>query len=474
MPFDALPTELDNHIFGLLDHSDLNVVSLTSKMYRKIAEPFLYRDLALKSGNHVSIRWLVVTLLQSPDLAKHIRSVDYAQTTQKAGDNDTHVHLGHPSVLLEQLSGSFRSVMTTLLGSGPDLAPLRVRWMGAVLSDDHAEGSLTLIVSLAANLDSLVFANELRSGIVTEYTGELLTSVIWEVFRNWYHNSNRLEFVLSKLSHLQFSTRSPVKIATLPNLLTQRIKGCDEFSVSQYLPVDTPHRLQKLEFIKTIGSVTSIQEIFSEHRATDLTSFLLQEFDTYPEESCQPIIDTLLSNCPKLEVLEIGIHGRNEPMTQPFANLNRFISLRDLKLDLDALISLENRTGPFNLNELLPPNLQTLHITDICPFEFCDLVAPFLTLPFQPPSGLEHLQQLAGQCSLNEVIITINFIEDFEDEWESVRLLLMHIAADLWVKEKLFFRVYRSAQDGETEDILLVDHEGGSETLCFLPELESQ
>jgi hypothetical protein len=94
MSFDALPTELDNQILLCLDHDGLDAMSQTSKTYRTITEPFLYRNLELKTGNHVSIRWLVVTLLCRPEVAAFIRAIRIVEAGPTNQDNRAVLWLG--------------------------------------------------------------------------------------------------------------------------------------------------------------------------------------------------------------------------------------------------------------------------------------------------------------------------------------------------------------------------------------------
>jgi hypothetical protein len=78
MSLKSLPTELDIKIVEALcptnDRKALSALSRTSKYYRKLVEPMLYRDLTLRAVDNIQIKRLFLTLLVREDLPLHIRS----------------------------------------------------------------------------------------------------------------------------------------------------------------------------------------------------------------------------------------------------------------------------------------------------------------------------------------------------------------------------------------------------------------
>jgi hypothetical protein len=362
------------------------------------------------------------------------------------------------------------------------MAGLRITWIGAVLADDHVEGSLALIVCLATHIESLVFGGEMRRGVVTGYHGERLTSIMWAVYKRSCKRYGPGKATVSpeacafpKLYHIHLATRSAVRIMALPNLRTMHIEGCDELRITHNFSAGASHRLESLEIIQTIGSVYEIRELFENNHARDLKRLVFQNFSIYPNGSFQPVVDTLLTNCSYLEYFELSAHEElSDPDPEPLKGLSGLNSLKELRIDMDYLVSVEDRMGLLSLEGLLPPNLERIHVTGICAFEFCDFVEQYMVPLYHTQSGMTRMCEFASLCSPKTVIVTITSRMNFEDEWKKVVPVLIRIAAVLWAEVKVSFSVYGSAWGNETKDKLLIDHEGGSETSVFFHELEGE
>lgn len=489
MSFDALPTELDNHILLYLDHDGLNAMSQTSKTYRTITEPFLYRNLELKAGNHVSIRWLVITLLCRPEVAAYIKRIEIAEDGPTNQDNKVVLWSGElgptqrQSAVLEQHLSRLHEIMINALGPDSDMAGLRITWIGAVLADDHVEGSLALIVCLAVHLESLVLGDEMRRGVVTGYHGERLTSVMWAVFTRSCKRYGPGKTIVSpdacafpNLYHIHLTTRSSVRIMALPNLLTLRIEGCDELRISHNFSMCASLRLESLEIVDTLGSVYEIRELFENNHARDLKKLIFRNFSTL-RDSFQPIVDTLLTNCLCLEYFELSAHeDLSDPDPEPLKGLSGLNSLKELRIDVDFLVSVEDRMhmGFLSLDKLLPPNLEKLHATGVCAFEFCDFVERRIVPLYHTQSGLARMCEFASSCSPKMAIVTVGSRMNFKDEWREIAPVLVHIASVLWAEVKFSFSVYGSVWGNETEDKLLIDHEGGSDISVFFHDSEGE
>ena len=277
----------------------------------------------------------------------------------------------------------------------------------------------------------------------------------------------------AKLYHIHLTTRSAVRIMALPNLRTMRIEGCDELRISHNFSTCASHRLESLEIVDTLGSVYDIRELFENNHTRDLKRLVFRKFSIDPKEPFQPVVNTLLTNCSYLEYFELSAHEEFiDPDPEPLRDLYGLNNLKELRIDVDFLVSVEDRMGLLGLNKLLPPNLEKLHVTGICAFEFCDFVERLIVPLYHTQSGLARICEFASLVSLKSAIVTIDFRTDFEDEWNEIAPVLIHIAAVLWAEVKLSFSVYGSARGNETEDKLLIDHEGGSEISVFFHGLE--
>ncbi|KAG9205628.1 hypothetical protein G6514_007233 [Epicoccum nigrum] len=261
----------------------------------------------------------------------------------------------------------------------------------------------------------------------------------------------------------------------LPNLRTMHIEGCDELRISHNFSTGASHRLESLEIIQTIGSVYEIRELFENNHARDLKRLVFQNFSIYPNGSFQPVVDTLLTNCSCLECFEPSAHEElSDPDPEPLKGLSGLNSLKELRIDMDYLVSVEDRMGLLSLEGLLSPNLERIHVTGICAFEFCYFVEKYMVPLYHTQSGLARMCEFASLCSPKTVIITIASRMNFKDEWKKVAPVIIRIAAVLWAEVKVSFSVYGSACGNKTKDKLLIDHKGGSETSLFFHELEGE
>ncbi|RAR15439.1 hypothetical protein DDE83_001268 [Stemphylium lycopersici] len=74
-----LPTELDERILEDCDQLSLSRLSRTSTYYRRITEPFLYRDIKLDILNPTAVESLCLNLTKRKPLAQHVRSLSLFQ-----------------------------------------------------------------------------------------------------------------------------------------------------------------------------------------------------------------------------------------------------------------------------------------------------------------------------------------------------------------------------------------------------------
>jgi hypothetical protein len=74
MLFAALSIEFDTRIISFMDHHSLDSMSRSSRHYRHIAEPFLYRHLEFANLDDIAIRRLCLTLFARRELAGHDKS----------------------------------------------------------------------------------------------------------------------------------------------------------------------------------------------------------------------------------------------------------------------------------------------------------------------------------------------------------------------------------------------------------------
>jgi hypothetical protein len=138
-----LSTELDESIANRLAGPELSALSKTSKYYRAIAEPHLYRDLTFSIHDHQSIDMLLLTLLERPQLAQHIQSLilgeDAAASVGKERKSDTERAYWDNINAIRDLVSDFTS---------PEFKDFALKRLGYILNG----ASVTIILCLATNI----------------------------------------------------------------------------------------------------------------------------------------------------------------------------------------------------------------------------------------------------------------------------------------------------------------------------------
>jgi hypothetical protein len=151
---DRLSTELDANIIQCLAGSKisaLSALSKTSKYYRSIAEPHLYRDLTFSIKRYVDLVLLFDTVLNRRELARHIHSF----TLNDAEYSDI------PQGSAEIFSGRMWKSFGCLKQAIDELVPpssrtLAMMWLRRALVDAPiVDGQLAAILCLAQNIEHL-------------------------------------------------------------------------------------------------------------------------------------------------------------------------------------------------------------------------------------------------------------------------------------------------------------------------------
>jgi hypothetical protein len=122
MSLASLSTELDEPIIRQLPQSDLHSISLTSKYYRALAEPHLYKDIRMCVQDNSGILWFFLTLLDRKELVQHIQTFTLASKDEVKMVNDDYVSGTYTQLygnavkihgLIQQFAAPFRSTQFT-------------------------------------------------------------------------------------------------------------------------------------------------------------------------------------------------------------------------------------------------------------------------------------------------------------------------------------------------------------------------
>ncbi|KAI4924879.1 uncharacterized protein J4E92_006915 [Alternaria infectoria] len=149
---DRLSTELDEKIIQQLVGREASGLSMTSKYYRSLAEPQLYRELTFSTKQCMDLMLLLETLVDRQDLAKHIHSFTItwngAQELTSAFDA---VFLPRFRSKIDEYERVIREVI-------PSSSRRRAtRWLDQMyLGEPTIDGQLAMIACLAENMEHLI------------------------------------------------------------------------------------------------------------------------------------------------------------------------------------------------------------------------------------------------------------------------------------------------------------------------------
>ena len=148
---DSLSTEVDDNIIRRLPRAALSSMSKTSKYYRSLAEPHLYRDLIFSVHQHISIMRLFLTLTIRPELAPYIRSFALTENKHKEAafkfDDASFAMIWEMVPYLQRLIGK--------IAEGQE-ASFAMRWLSVFLKGKpYFDGPLACVLCIATNLEHL-------------------------------------------------------------------------------------------------------------------------------------------------------------------------------------------------------------------------------------------------------------------------------------------------------------------------------
>ena len=463
MSFGALPTELDQRMLDLLEHEDLHEISQVNKYLRGLAEPLIYRHIDFKTGNDTYARLLLLTLIERPELAAHIQSVSLAGT-----HTEDYYVTNYRRSAFTRVQGAIsriHDIIRDAVGSQRDAPKICVSWLGAVLSDDCMEGSLALIISLAVNVESIQLETpETRYG----YRLGRYLSVL-------NHDKDPIAArSLMKLRQFSVQARTSIQFPLVPQLESLKIRDatCCLPRMMEHLPA--PINLHTIELIGCRGPSWVARDICGLSSAASLVRFVLRGVPFDSQQCSQETIDALQKHSPKLQYLEIsdvyipdetddnGPVGEDE--VSPLQRWHLFTSLKTLRVDLDLLVNEDHRLHLLDPQDILPQDLEELHITAMCHLELEELVQDYCHAMFRMPMVAEaDMLNLVSKFSFTYLTLTVNNApKDVTRRFITTKTLLAKLAQLLEFKTRLKVEVYRTARrhDDESCGKLLVSSAG--------------
>lgn len=201
---------------------------LTNKYYRKLAEPYLYKNIQVCSPNILSIPRLLLTLISRRERSKHIRSFalvtadeEIARDAMNLSNEVLDIEVSHHLIeIVRQKLFRKSSIIEELIGKlvYPFRDPhFELNWyLGVLNAARSVDGSLALVICLATNLEHLRLMN-----LSPEIT-EAVCRVRWE--RSIKGASSRV-YPLHKLKSLNVVLGKKASIPILTPVEALKVSG---------------------------------------------------------------------------------------------------------------------------------------------------------------------------------------------------------------------------------------------------------
>lgn len=163
MSLDRLPTEIDEQIVAHLQHDcdqrALNALSRASRSCYRVASSALYRDIVVHTNECWRWIYLLRTLLECPEHALLIRSIQYTKSTTpihtSAGTDAT-----DSPALGDLISHENRDALKRLVNvhtiNQIDTSFAKVMYDHIITSNEGSYGVLALILSISVNVETII------------------------------------------------------------------------------------------------------------------------------------------------------------------------------------------------------------------------------------------------------------------------------------------------------------------------------
>jgi hypothetical protein len=357
MSFAALPTELDTRIISFMDHCSLDNMSRSSKYYRQITEPFLYRHLDFTDAKNGSIKRLGLALLARRPLARYITSFACNHDRYGNVDPDLAKDEGFSSQMLNRLP-VVQKLIGELLGPGASAAD-QLGWLSSLISvESSVDRFIALILSFATNLDNLDY--DLYALKVTARSLQTPSASTTSA-------SSTTPRAFSKLRHLSIVSTNETTIPIAPTLETLKI--CESDCVTLTGPSGY-HGALKLHTLDVKNSSLMWDKLLEVVRAGHLTEVAEIRLAGVSYKSAlglvidqNPLVEALAAHMPKLEHLEWDCLDDDRQLT--LTDLSGLTGVTTLRIELRLVSTKLHFLDPERSTALLPPNLHALNVSSM-------------------------------------------------------------------------------------------------------------
>ncbi|KAF2651246.1 hypothetical protein K491DRAFT_720033 [Lophiostoma macrostomum CBS 122681] len=459
MSIHALSTELDTRVIELLNgnHKALDAMSRVSKYYRGLSEPFLYRKLKFSTNSERRIHCLFLTILSRKDLAKHIKIFKLINCDDLENPKDNKEESYYRDLLSRMCD--IRDTIETISARCVS-AKVKALWLSSVFKGFPSfDGALAIILCLATNVETLSLSTSRQ---------DHLPVTLWLLDVQWNQHANLPTYPFCKVKN--FSLLGGSHIPLLPSMQTILIKE------------GLLYRAEKPIFLRPFHS-TGLQ---AHLRALVLHNVgchprIIEKALSYPEfqtlkafvvDGCKcpsagydfrRVTNALELHIPQIEEFgwstqenEKDDHRDLSHLPMPFKTFRNLQNLKTLRVDLELLNGKEtrdlNRAMTYVLacpQDLFPPGLQHLHITDIEMKVIDDLCEHFAKKPQDYPAALQVITNIAASFPVKELDLSVlmeTWVYDWGNgtqEWEDGPLEFLRLVADELHKIGVICRVWR-------------------------------
>jgi hypothetical protein len=416
-----LSTEMDENIIQRLPKSALNNLSKTSRYYRSLAEPHLYRNLVLSNQQPQKILRLFFTILRRNGLATHIRN--FRLTRDDAGTQVL------PLEITDELMGKTSEIKEIIKRVAAPLGDPRLilEWFGSICQENTSvEDVLSVIWCLATNLEGINVAVPLSN------IQEKILGFHWMPVD---HQSRSYPFCNLKRLQVQGSSN----IAILPPMEQLTVTAMSGWNPTATGPFYMPYRdddmeskLHTLWMVDVCFEPEWIERAVAWPEFAGLKDLRVCRADDWRGYDFTRLSEALVTHLPDLEHLEWSSQAWDKEWgsLKPIGSLVGFTKLTTLIIDyrfLTARIYHEHKL--LHLLEpqtYLPASLQSLHITDTMKEDIRDLSQRYLKR-LATGSVIAFLAALLNATQISDLTLSITMELSHYDYGNGMSELPRHV-----------------------------------------------
>jgi hypothetical protein len=322
MSMAALSTELNARIIEYLhethDRRALWAMSLVSRYYNILKEPFLYRTIAIDDKLEVRIKRLMITLLDRNKLGHHIKSI--AVSAPLLADCSS-TELENVTRALRQYVGKDKIAVRDV---DSDQEYFNRHWVAAVIERrahhdtwrPNMDGALAIVFAFAVNIEKAHLTTS--SDQPLRITREVIA---------WYNVSAGKASVCEKLADVEFVGTSPNNQGLFFQLPAgaQRVLVLDRNIVSLEPALSPLQALRKLEIHNVTMHPKNLRRLLQDPASSKLEYLSLdnlRRYDEWLDTNHAKVCSCLCKNQTNLKVLRfVGVAMKEEQWPRGLGSL---------------------------------------------------------------------------------------------------------------------------------------------------------